>query len=174
MPSPGVRMPTMRSPGTAPPSGAKRTGASPRRPRMGMAPAPSPAPGALKTTLALAFTPNQPGSPGPIAVCGAFALLAEVGIDRLHHVARIDLAASDRRQRVVDGRTREPRQRRLQLVVATRRVRRARKRVRRSGGRARHIAGARPRASRAGWRRAPCRSPPPPPRPPAAYGRRRG
>ena len=36
MPSPGVRMPTIRSPGTAPPSGAKRTGRSPLRPRIGI------------------------------------------------------------------------------------------------------------------------------------------
>src|SRR2546427_587361 len=36
-PSPGVRMPTMRSPGTAPPLGAKRTGKSVLMPRIGMA-----------------------------------------------------------------------------------------------------------------------------------------
>ena len=37
MPSPGVRMPTMRSPGTAPPLGAKRTGRSLLMPRIGIA-----------------------------------------------------------------------------------------------------------------------------------------
>ena len=37
IPSPGVMMPTMRSPGTAPPSGAKRTGNSPFMPRIGIA-----------------------------------------------------------------------------------------------------------------------------------------
>src|SRR5665809_118630 len=35
MPCPGVRMPTMRSPGTAPPS-AKLTGRSPRKPLIGI------------------------------------------------------------------------------------------------------------------------------------------
>src|SRR5438874_846417 len=38
MASPGVKMPTMRSPGTAPPSDAKRTGRSLLMPRIGMAP----------------------------------------------------------------------------------------------------------------------------------------
>ena len=36
IPSPGVMMPTMRSPGTAPPFGAKRTGSSLLMPRIGM------------------------------------------------------------------------------------------------------------------------------------------
>jgi hypothetical protein len=36
MPSPGVRMPTMRSPGTAPPFGANRTGRSELMPRIGI------------------------------------------------------------------------------------------------------------------------------------------
>ena len=37
MPSPGVTMPTMRSPGTAPPFGAKFTGRSELMPRIGIA-----------------------------------------------------------------------------------------------------------------------------------------
>ena len=57
MPSPGVRMPTMRSPGTAPPSGAKRTGRSELMPRIGIAS--SGAPGTLNFTACPVFSPNQ-------------------------------------------------------------------------------------------------------------------
>src|SRR3982074_3362378 len=50
MASPGVKMPTMRSPGTAPPSDAKRTGRSLLMPRIGMTPPGAPAPRAFYFT----------------------------------------------------------------------------------------------------------------------------
>ena len=60
IPSPGVRMPTMRSPGTAPPSGAKRTGRSPLMPRIGIAGPAALMPGTLNLTEVSFFKPNQP------------------------------------------------------------------------------------------------------------------
>ena len=58
MPSPGVTMPTMRSPGTAPPSGAKLTGRSLWMPRIGIAgPCAS---GTRNFTEVSFFKPNQP------------------------------------------------------------------------------------------------------------------
>ena len=51
-------MPTIRSPGTAPPLGAKRTGKSELMPRMGMA-APA-SPGTLALTDFARLRPNQP------------------------------------------------------------------------------------------------------------------
>ena len=67
MPSPGVRMPTMRSPGTAPPFGAKRTGVSQSTPRSGSGSPFSPLPGTRKTRLAALARPNQPLSPAATA-----------------------------------------------------------------------------------------------------------
>ena len=101
MPSPGPRMPTMRSPGTAPPLGAKRTGVSESMPRSGSAPRrPSPFPGTRNTRLAaLAGRTSRSRSAAPPA---RLALLLEVGMDRAHDVARIDLAAPDPDQDVVD------------------------------------------------------------------------
>ena len=72
IPSPGVMMPTMRSPGTAPPS-AKRTGRSPLMPRIGMACALAAAlaagrrrrrdsPGTRNFMPEPRFRPNQPSS----------------------------------------------------------------------------------------------------------------
>src|SRR5207302_1492161 len=60
MPSPGVMMPTMRSPGTAPPFGAKRTGNSPVTPRIGIAPSASLPSGTLKISDFALRNPNQP------------------------------------------------------------------------------------------------------------------
>src|SRR5665647_2578936 len=57
---PGVRMPTMRSPGTAPPSGAKLTGRSPLMPRIGIAGPTAAMPGTLNFTEVSFFKPNQP------------------------------------------------------------------------------------------------------------------
>ena len=61
IPSPGVKIPTMRSPGTAPPSGANRTGNSLLIPRMGMAVG-WVEPGTLNLTDVALLSPNQPPS----------------------------------------------------------------------------------------------------------------
>src|SRR6266516_2616044 len=53
-------MPTIRSPGTAPPSGAKRTGSSPVMPRIGMAVASAGPVGTLNFTALAFLSPNQP------------------------------------------------------------------------------------------------------------------
>ena len=70
MPSPGVMMPTMRSPGTAPPSGAKRIGRSPSMPRIGIAgPCAS---GTRNLTEVSRLRPNQPLSDfGRLAMAAA-------------------------------------------------------------------------------------------------------
>ena len=62
MPSPGVMMPTIRSPGTAPPFGAKRTGRSELMPRIGIAPSFSWTFGTLNFIALPIFRPNQPPS----------------------------------------------------------------------------------------------------------------
>ena len=60
MPSPAVMMPTMRSPGTAPPLGAKRTGRSLLMPRIGIAAPYSSTAGTLNFKALANFRPNQP------------------------------------------------------------------------------------------------------------------
>ena len=116
IPSPGVRMPTMRSPGTAPPLGAKRTGMSQSTPRSGSAAPFSPLPGTRNTRLAALARPNQPALARRQRRPG-FALLLEIGIDRAHHVGRIEFAAPDADEHVVDRAARQARQRALQLGV---------------------------------------------------------
>src|SRR3982074_3371048 len=60
MPSPGVRIPTMRSPGTAPPLGANRTGKSVLMPRIGIAAPGSPGPFPLTDLPFLTRTQSPP------------------------------------------------------------------------------------------------------------------
>src|SRR6478609_3986521 len=110
MPSPGVRMPTMRSPGTAPPLGAKRTGKSELIPRMGMA-APG-SPGTFTLTDLARLRPNQ-----PLSGFGCCAFLLVVGIHRPHHVGCAQLATTDRRHHLLERGTRQSRQRALELFV---------------------------------------------------------
>ena len=103
MPSPGVKMPTMRSPGTAPPLGAKRTGRSPRS--RGSAMACGVAAGARHLELhALRPSAAEPARIGAARPLRRLALFLEVGIDGLDHIAGKDFAAPDRRQHVVDRR----------------------------------------------------------------------
>ena len=110
MPSPGVTMPTMRSPGTAPPFGAnlhRQVGidAADRNRRRGCAPD---AGGdfSFSLTARLFLAPKR-----------ADALFLVVGIHRAGDVGGLHLAAADRGHHVVDRGARQPRQRALQLVV---------------------------------------------------------
>ena len=113
MPS-GARMPTMRSPGTAPPFGAKRTGVSKSMPRSGSASAASDSPGTRNTRSAALGKPNQPLSfmrHGRTRL----ALLLEVRKHGAHDVGGENLAAADANEDIVDRGARETRQRRLEF-----------------------------------------------------------
>src|SRR5205823_217498 len=61
------------------------------------------------------FQARSAGEPEPaFAALGLdvlFALAPPIGIERAHHILGLDLAASDRRQHILDARAREPRQR---------------------------------------------------------------
>ena len=61
----------------------------------------SPLPGTRNTRLAALAKPNQPAFAGRQRRPG-FALLLEVGVDRAHHVGRIEFAAPDADEHVVD------------------------------------------------------------------------
>ena len=115
MPSPGVMMPTMRSPGTAPPLGAKRTGrsridAADRDRRAVLAVS-----GTLNFTALARLSPNQPLS--AFGAARGDALVLVVGIHGAHDVGGFHLAAADRRHHVVDRGARKPRQRAFELLV---------------------------------------------------------
>src|SRR3984957_12250373 len=100
MPSPGVMMPIIRSPGTAPPLGAKRTGRSPRAPRIGIEPSASPCPGTFELQVPHFVKPN----PAALALGrrrAGGALLLEVGMNGAHHIAREHFAAPDRDEPIV-------------------------------------------------------------------------
>ncbi len=115
IPSPGVMMPTMRSPGTAPPFGAKRTGRSVLMPRIGIAAPFSPSAGTLNFT-ALAEFQAEPAALR-LRRNRRDALVLVVGIHGARDVGGLHLAAADRRHHVVDRGARQPRQRALQLLV---------------------------------------------------------
>src|SRR5229473_2339622 len=86
IPSPGVMMPTMRSPGTAPPLGAKRTGRSVLIPRIGMAEPLSLPPGTLNFIALALARPNQPGSAFGAPAHALHDAPAELGILGTHRL----------------------------------------------------------------------------------------
>ena len=98
----------MRSPGTAPPFGAKRTGRSVLMPRIGIDAPSSPPPGSLNFT-ALAVSGRT--SRSPASAPRRDALLLVVGIHGARDVGRPHLAAADRGEHVVDRGARQARQR---------------------------------------------------------------
>ena len=108
------RMPTMRSPGTAPPLGANLTGVSRSMPRSGSAPPASDSPGTRNTRSAAFGKPNQPlsfwGTAGPGL---RSSLKSKHGA---HDVGGENLAAPHADEHVVGRGARQTRQRALQFA----------------------------------------------------------
>ena len=132
MPSPGVMMPTMRSPGTAPPLGAKRTGRSVLMPRIGIAAPLSASPGSLNFT-ALAALQAEPAALR-LRRNRRDALVLVIGIHGAHDIGR----PSSRR-----GRPPTSRRRSRRAPAAAARLRAFRRNIRswRAGTAARRCAG---------------------------------
>ena len=163
MPEPGCMMPTMRSPGTAP-SGAKRTGRSPRdaadrhahRPCLRcLRPCATRGPESGTACRRRCAGSNQPSSRGFGGVRDALFLV--VGEDGLHHVRRRQLAAADGGQHVLDILAGQPRQHRLQAVLGEGLAGPLEGALEDACAQARNIACGWRSWSRGGSRRAPCR-----------------
>ena len=108
----------MRSPGTAPPSGAKRTGRSPLMPRIGIdGPFAALTPGTLNLTEVSLRKDHQLASDLRLRRHGRGALLLVVGIHGAGDVGGLHFAAADRRHHVFDRGARQPRQRAGELLV---------------------------------------------------------
>ena len=135
----------MRSPGTAPPSGAKRTGRSLLMPRIGIA-GPRRRPSGTLNLTEVSLLEAEPAALG-LAASTAMrgrALFLVVGIHRARDVGGLQFAAADRRHHLLDRGARQPRQRAVQLFVGIGDLGALEQRARRCAGRARHIACAPP------------------------------